>query len=169
MPQQREQQPGDQLQKIEVDHTFYQLLGIGETASQEQIRRAYRAAMKRIHPDRVASDQRDAAESQAKLVNLAFQTLSNTQLRRQYDVQLKANAVQNQIMSRYFGGMGVPGAGNDVYEQIRQAKLVENRAQRRQHDRSATASLLLVFGALLALTVLAVVLWGVISSFADRL
>jgi len=162
-------QQRDQLQMPDFDHNFYELLGISETANQDQIKRAYRGAMKRTHPDRVAGDQRVAAENQAKLVNFAFRMLSNPQLRREYDVQLKANAVQDQIMSRYFGGMGVPGSGNDVYEQIRQAQLAETRAQRRQHDRSATASLLLVFGALLALTMFAVVLWGVISSFADRL
>lgn len=159
----------DQMQMTDVEHDFYELLGVSETASQEQIKRAYRGAMRRIHPDRVARDQRDAAENEAKLVNLAFRTLSNPQLRRQYDVQLMANAVQEQIMSRYFGGMGVPGSENDVYDQIRRAKLAEHQAQRRQHDRSATASLLLVFGALLALTVITNILWGVFSSIADRL
>ena len=161
-------QQRDQLQMPDFVHNFYELLGISETANQDQIKRAYRGAMKRTHPDRVAGDQRDAAENQAKLVNFAFRMLSNPQLRREYDVQLKANAVQDQIMSRYFGGMGVPGSGNDVYEQIRQAQLAETRAQRRQHDRSATASLLLVFGALLALTVFAVVLWGVKEGLHGR-
>jgi DnaJ-class molecular chaperone len=165
---QRETPPGDHQQMTDAEHNFYTLLGVPERATPEQIKRAYRAAMKRIHPDRVAPAQREAAENQAKLVNLAFRTLSNPQLRSQYDGQLKANAVQDQIMSRYFGGMGAPGSGNDLYEQIRQAKLTEDRAQRRQHDRSATASLLLVFGALLAGAVSAVVLWGVVSSILDR-
>jgi DnaJ-class molecular chaperone len=152
----------------DAEHNFYTLLGVHERATQDQIRRAYRAAMKRIHPDRVEPDQRAEAESQAKLVNLAFRTLSNPQLRSQYDGELKANAVQEQIMGRYFGGMGAPGSDSDLYEQLRQARLAENRAQRRQHDRTATASLLLVFGALLAGVVFAVVLWGVFSAILER-
>jgi DnaJ-class molecular chaperone len=147
------------------DH--YERLGVSETASPEQIKRAYRAAMKRIHPDRVGQAERAVAEDEAKRVNLAFRVLSNPESRRQYDSERRVEAVQEQIMGRYFGGM-TPGGNNDLYEQIRAAARAEQRAQQRQHDRGAMLSLLLVFGGLLFVSVLLVVLWGVLSSLADR-
>ncbi len=158
-----------QTSLADAEPDLYALLGISEGAPAEQVKRGYRAAMKRIHPDRVNPEQRQAAEDEAKRVNSAFRTLSNPTLKRQYDAKRKAEAVQDQIMGRYFGGFGAPGSRNDLYDQIMQVARAEQRKQQKRHDRNATASLLTVFSALLVVAIIAILLWGVLSSIAGNL
>jgi DnaJ-class molecular chaperone len=67
--------------------THYQLLGIPRIATQEQIRRAYRALAKTLHPD--VNPSKDAAKKFAKLA-AAYETLSNVETRRAYDRKLAA-------------------------------------------------------------------------------
>ncbi len=148
---------------------YYTLLGVHENASFDEIRRGYRAAMKRVHPDTAHPSTRERAEEEARSINIAFHALSQPERRRVYDGERRAAAVQDQIMSRYFGGMGAPGSGNDLYEQLRQVRLAEERAKRRQHDRSATASLILIFSGFVAVIVVAIVLWSVAMYLAERM
>ncbi len=147
---------------------YYALLGVHESASFDEIRRGYRAAMKRVHPDTAQPSTRERAEEEARSINIAFHALSQPERRRVYDGERKAAAVQDQIMSRYFGGMGAPGAGNDLYEQLRQVRLAEEREKRRQHDRSATASLILIFTGFVAVVVCAIILWSIAVYLAER-
>lgn len=145
----------------------YQLLNVAFTASAAEITRAYRDAMKSVHPDRVRADQRVEAEERAKALNLAYAVLSKPEARRTYDASLKAEAVQEQIMSRYFGGVGGPGSADDTYERIRRQAAADRRRQA-ENERGATLSLLVVFGALFLLVVSAIFLWAVVSSIVNR-
>ncbi|MGD9713849.1 MAG: DnaJ domain-containing protein [Thermomicrobiales bacterium] len=154
---------------IDQDPDFYRLLGIEEHATPEQIKRAYRAGMKRIHPDRARPDDRPQAEQQARTLNEAYRVLVDPDRRRRYDDERRSSAIQDEIMGRYFGGFGVPGGRNDVYEEIMNAAREENRQQRRKNDRYATTSLLSMFLILLLSGVVIVLLWGVIASLAGSL
>ena len=78
---------------------YYRLLGVAYTATNREITRAYRDAMKATHPDRVGEQERQAAEERAKLLNLAFQTLTRPADRLVYDRTLRQEVVQEQIMS----------------------------------------------------------------------
>jgi len=63
--------------RLKQAHRFYSLLGVQPNASRQEIKDAWRAKMKTIHPDRFAHDpsaQKQAAE-QARLVNQAYQEL----------------------------------------------------------------------------------------------
>ncbi|MCX7620250.1 MAG: PQQ-binding-like beta-propeller repeat protein [Acidimicrobiales bacterium] len=59
--------------------TYYELLGVSFDASVDEIRRAYRALVKRVHPD-VGGD----AEA-FRRIRSAYETLTNPLLRREYD------------------------------------------------------------------------------------
>ncbi len=61
---------------------FYQILGVGRDASQDEIQRAYRKLARQHHPD-VNSDP--AAEERFKDVSEAYAVLSDPQTRRRYD------------------------------------------------------------------------------------
>ncbi|UNI21010.1 hypothetical protein JDV02_007043 [Purpureocillium takamizusanense] len=68
---------------------YYAILGIQETANEQQIRDAYKRAALKTHPDRVATDSPDrpARTRKFQLVNDAYFTLSDASRRREYDAQ----------------------------------------------------------------------------------
>ncbi|PIR88129.1 MAG: molecular chaperone DnaJ [Candidatus Harrisonbacteria bacterium CG10_big_fil_rev_8_21_14_0_10_45_28] len=59
---------------------YYEVLGINKSASEEEVKRAYRRLAHKYHPDRAEGD-----EKKFKEINEAYQTLSNKQKRAQYD------------------------------------------------------------------------------------
>ncbi|CAI3941223.1 DnaJ-class molecular chaperone with C-terminal Zn finger domain (DnaJ) (PDB:1BQ0) [Commensalibacter communis] len=61
----------------------YQILGIAKTASQDDIRKAYRKLAKRHHPDLNPGDKK--AEEQFKLVSVAHDLLSDPEKRARFD------------------------------------------------------------------------------------
>lgn len=87
----------------------YDLLGVSKTASDKDIRTAYRKLAKTLHPD-VNKDDKAAAE-RFKEVTAAYNLLSNEELRAQYDSgQVDANGQQQNPFAGGFGGRsGDPG------------------------------------------------------------
>ncbi|GEM_PF-2860719 len=68
--------------------THYDNLQVSETASAEVIRASYKALVQKWHPDR-HSDQKEKAERYVKIINSAYETLSDASARRAYDRWLK--------------------------------------------------------------------------------
>jgi curved DNA-binding protein CbpA len=129
------------------------------TATFQEITRAYRDKMKRTHPDR---DRRTGADERAKLLNEAFRTLSRTESRRAYDAQIKASAVQEQIMGRYVGGFP-PVESNGA--SLRRVRTAEDLLEEKRADRSAAASVFVVFTGI----TFAVIMVLLVSSFLHEI
>jgi hypothetical protein len=69
--------------------TFYEELGVSSDASPEQIREAFRALVRLLHPDQQTDLQlKDTAEKQMRKLNRIYDTLSDPEKRRQYDDEL---------------------------------------------------------------------------------
>ncbi|MFH1687937.1 MAG: DnaJ C-terminal domain-containing protein [bacterium] len=77
---------------------FYQTLGVGENASSDEIKSAFRTLAKKFHPDRNQGDK--SAESRFKEISEAYDTLSDTKKKAEYDTMRKYGA---------FAGGGRPG------------------------------------------------------------
>jgi curved DNA-binding protein CbpA len=134
------------------DPNYYELLGVAFDASAAEIRRAYRAAMKEIHPDRQRAAARARAEEQAKLLNRAYATLSKPATRLQYDQTIRAQVIQDQIMSRYVGGFVEQWQDRDG-AQLRRTPTAADRREQAQANRGALVSLLTAFVVLMVVVV----------------
>ena len=66
---------------------YYNILEISSTASEEEIRSAYRALSKKYHPD-IAGNSDETQKHMAE-INEAYRVLSNSNLRKQYDAKLQ--------------------------------------------------------------------------------
>jgi hypothetical protein len=68
---------------------YYEELGVSQSASTEEIRRAYKALARLVHPDQCADEKlRGLAEIQMKRLNEILATLANPEDRRRYDAAL---------------------------------------------------------------------------------
>jgi curved DNA-binding protein len=63
---------------------YYQILGISKSASQDEVKKAYRKLAMRYHPDHNPGDQ--TAETRFKEVSEAYAVLSDPEKRKQYDM-----------------------------------------------------------------------------------
>ena len=62
---------------------YYKTLGVGETATQAEIKKAYRKLALKYHPDKARGDR--AAEDRFKGINEANEVLSDPEKRKKYD------------------------------------------------------------------------------------
>ena len=103
---------------IATNRDYYEILGVPENASQEQIRKEYLALAKKYHPDKTGGDK--AKEEKLKEINNAYTTLKNPEKRGKYD-QMRANPFASSGESGGFGaehGFGFEGDPSDILSSI---------------------------------------------------
>src|SRR4051812_31631463 len=89
---------------------YYATLGVGKTASDKDIKQAYRKLARKHHPDVNPGDK--ASESRFKEINEAYEVLGDPDKRRKYD-ELGANWRQYEQAQQQGQGWpgGAPGGG----------------------------------------------------------
>ena len=120
---------------------YYEVLGVDKSASDEEIKKAYRTAAKKYHPDLHPGDAE--AEAKFKEANEAYEVLSDKEKKARYDQFGHAGVDPNygagpggspfgqdidlgDIFSSFFGGFGgrrsanpnAPRRGSDIETQI---------------------------------------------------
>ncbi len=118
-----------------VKTDLYEILGVAETATQDEIRKAYRGLARKYHPDKTGGDT--AAEELLKEINAAYGILKNEEKRGEYDRRRKAGGFDGfdfgaqggdfaDIFSSIFAGAQAGGRarstarpGNDLEARVR--------------------------------------------------
>lgn len=80
-----------QRAKMVVDTTYYDALGVRPTATELEIKKAYRKLAITTHPDKNPGDE--TAHTRFQAIGEAYQVLSNDELRKRYDKFGKEEAV----------------------------------------------------------------------------
>lgn len=81
---------------------YYQVLGIDKSASQSEIKKAYRKLARKYHPDKNADDE--IAKKKFQQINEANEVLSDEENRKKYDKYGKDWEHADQFESQGYGG-----------------------------------------------------------------
>ena len=77
---------------------YYETLGVSKSASNDEIKKAYRALAMKYHPDHTQGDK--DSEEKFKKISVAYDVLSNKEKRQSYDNP------QRDFLKDFFGGVG---------------------------------------------------------------
>jgi curved DNA-binding protein len=104
---------------------YYQTLGVSRTASQEEIKKAFRKLAMKYHPDHNKDDKN--SEARFKEINEAYAVLGNADKRKQYDTfgadRFGQRYTQEDIFrdfdfSSIFREFGFGGGGQNIFGQM---------------------------------------------------
>ncbi|MDV0437510.1 molecular chaperone DnaJ [Xanthomonas sacchari] len=112
---------------------YYEVLGVARTASDDELKKAYRRCAMKYHPDRNPGDH--AAEAAFKECKEAYEVLSDGNRRRMYDAH--GHAAFEHGMGGMGGGPGGPDMGDifgDIFGNIFGGAGGGGRAPRRGAD-----------------------------------
>jgi len=93
---------------------YYKILGVSKSATQDEIKKAYRKLAVKYHPDKNEGDK--AAEEKFKEISEAYEVLGDPEKRKKYD-ELGANwkHFQETGFDGFGGRGGAPGGGSYYY------------------------------------------------------
>lgn len=112
---------------------YYETLGVGRDASDEEIKKAYRKLAREYHPDLHPNDKE--AEAKFKEINEAYHVLHDPEKRKQYDMTGRVGFEGAPEGGYYpgggpggpggfgpedvgFGGFGGPGGFEDIFSEL---------------------------------------------------
>jgi len=119
---------------------YYEILGVQKTATQEEIKKAYRNLAFKYHPDR--NPDNPAAEEKLKQINAAYDVLGDEAKRKNYDLggSYSENAYQqNNSYNNAYQNAWNQNAYNN-YRQYRYTYSQSNQYEQQEEQRERTRS-----------------------------
>lgn len=95
---------------------YYRVLGVSESATEAEIKKAYRGLAKKYHPD--ANPNNDSATERFKEVGEAYAVLSDPEQRKKYDMMRKLGAFAPSEGFASRAGSRAGGAGGTRFEDV---------------------------------------------------
>lgn len=95
---------------------YYKILGVPRTASDEEIKKAYRKLARKHHPDLNPGDAR--AEAEFKKLSEANDALSDAEKRKNYDTYGDPNGPGHQLPPGHQAPPGFQGGGGFSFEDV---------------------------------------------------
>ena len=106
-----------------MSEDFYNVLGVGEKSTKDEIKKAYRSLQMKYHPDK--NNVSEEAGVMSKKINEAYEILGDDQKRKEYDnarnnpnpfMRMNSNGGgmdphMDDILNMFFGGAGSPFGG----------------------------------------------------------
>ncbi|GAB4814815.1 hypothetical protein N2152v2_001861 [Parachlorella kessleri] len=92
---------------------YYKVLEVEPGAGDDAIKKAYRKAALKNHPDKASEEERDSAEAQFKLVGEAYSVLSDAKKRARYDQGWSLEEIEQGCCMGGGCGGGMRGGGID--------------------------------------------------------
>ena len=78
---------------------YYEILEVNNNASLEIIKRDFKHHIKQNHPDLFEGESKIIAEDKIKMINEAYEVLSNEEKRKEYDMMLNNELENNNEIS----------------------------------------------------------------------
>ena len=113
---------------------YYNVLSVKTNATEKDIKKAYRTLAKKYHPDTYQGDK-NVAQKKMQEINVAYDTLSDATLRKEYDEKLGLNVEAknetrqpktNQTTNKYYSKYDKSGVNYEVRYRPNNSKIKYN-------------------------------------------
>ncbi|KYQ90823.1 DNAJ heat shock N-terminal domain-containing protein [Tieghemostelium lacteum] len=88
-------------QKMEARKDYYKILGVTKSATEGEIKKAFKTLARTNHPDKVPTEEREMAEKRYMDINEAYEVLSDQEKRDKYD---RGEDLQEMHQGHHGGG-----------------------------------------------------------------
>lgn len=85
-----------------MEENYYEILQVNKNASNEIIEKAYKILVKKYHPDLQKNNLKNEYEEKIKKINEAYETLSDSEKRKNYDIFLTNNEISVEEYNKIY-------------------------------------------------------------------
>lgn len=82
-----------------MNQNYYEILEISKNASPEIVEKAYKTLAKKYHPDLQKNSLKKDSEEKLKQINEAYEVLSDTTKRKNYDAMLQQSKIETEQLT----------------------------------------------------------------------
>ena len=110
-----------------MEQNYYEILEVNKNASPEIIEKAYKTLVKKYHPDLQQDENKNKYEEKIKKINEAYDILSNSEKRKNYDLNLKNTEISiNDYNSLYQENINLKNNLNILKEKLNYLNNIQN-------------------------------------------